>query len=315
MSIQFDQMNLGELTENLNPDDLTIETALHLFETVYMASRNLAQRTRAEYKEDVTQLVAFLTKRGISQLREVSLSHLQLFMAELDSRGLSGVTRRRKTASIKSWFNFLTTAGLLRHNPAQQLIPPEREYKEPRFLTTQEYRALLRACAHEIRDVTLIELLLQTGIRLSEAARLSIDDIELPTRINRDPANTGRMFIAGKGRKQRTLPLNFKACHAIKAWLAARPAIADPALFVTKFGQPMGERAIQRMVKKYMDEAGIKQASVHSLRHSFGTHHVAKGTDLKTVRDMLGHADLRSTSIYIATAKAAMKRDLQNNAL
>lgn len=296
-------------------EGLALERALVLFETVYMASRNLSARTRVEYKADLTQLTEFLRGRGIGRVEQISLAHLQAFLAHLDARGLTGVTRRRKTASIKALFGFLAASGLIRHNPARELIPPEREYKEPRFLSAQEYRALLRACAHETRDAAIIELILQTGIRLSEVARLSVYDVELPPRINRDPANTGSLFIQGKGRKQRTLPLNYKACRALKAWLAVRPNIPHPALFVTKFREPMGPRAIQRAVEKYLKEAGIANASVHSLRHTFATHHVARGTDLRTVQEALGHADLKTTSIYVSTAKEAMKRDLQDHAL
>ena len=243
------------------------------------------------------------------------MSHLQGFLAHLDERGLSGVTRRRKVSSMKALFGFLVDAEWVPHNPTRQLVPPEREYKEPRFLTSQEYRALLRACAHETRDAAIIELILQTGIRLSEVARLTTDDIELPPRINRDPENTGSIHIRGKGRKERTLPLNYKACRALKAWLGIRPEIEEPTLFVTKFREPMGPRAIQNVVEKYLDEAGIPNASVHALRHTFATHHVAKGTDLRSVQEALGHADLKTTSIYVSMAKEAMKRDMQDHAL
>ncbi len=121
------------------------------------------------------------------------------------------------------------------------------------------------------------------------------------------------MLVHGKGRKQRILPLNYKACRALKTWLNVRPHSESRALFLTKFSQPMSTRAIQRVVEKYLKEAGI--ASVHTLRHSFATHHVARGTSLKTVQEALGHADLKTTSIYVSTAMEAMKRDLQNNAL
>jgi integrase/recombinase XerD len=315
MAKLFDRAAVAELVGELGMDEMTFDGAIELFETVYMASRNLTARTREEYKRDVQQLADFLAQRSVKRPEQVSLAHLQAFLAELDAQGLTGVTRRRKTASIKAFFGFLVSSELVPHNPTLRLVPPEREYKEPRFLTTQEYRALLRACAHQTRDAAIIELILQTGIRLSEAARLTVRDIELPARINRDPDNTGSIFIQGKGRKSRTLPLNYKACRALKAWLNIRPDIDDPALFVTKFQEPMGERSIQNVVKKYLDEAGIKNASVHTLRHSFATHHVAKGTDLRTVQEALGHADLKTTSIYVSTAKEVMKRDLQNHAL
>ena len=306
---------ISEIADGISGRDLAWSGALELFETIYMASRNLAPRTRTEYRADVTQMAVFLRSRGVRRVRETHLAHLQAFLADLDARGLTGVTRRRKTASLKAFFKCLYALRLLAQDPAQPLVPPEREYAEPRFLTAQEYRALLRACAHETRDAALIELILQTGIRLSEAARLTVHAVELPLRINRDAANTGSLSIQGKGRKRRTLPLNYKACRALKAWLAIRPDIPDPALFVTKFRAPMGPRAIQRVVKKYLDEAGIRNASVHSLRHSFATHHVAQGTSLRTIQEALGHADLKTTSIYVSTAKEAMKRELQDHAL
>lgn len=305
----------GELLNTIRPDELTLATATRLFATEYMASRNFAQQTRVHYTSDLSQLVGFLEKQGIGKSADVRLSHLTAFLAELDRRGYSGVTRRRKTASIKSFFRFLKVYDLIANNPAEQLTPPERETREPRYLTTREYQALLRACSHHPRDAAIVELLLQTGIRLSEVARLAVTDIELPTRISRGPENTGSITIHGKGRKSRTLPLNYKACRALKAWLAVRPDINHPALFVTKFREPVGKQAIQRVVKKYLTEAGIRSASVHTLRHTFGTHHVVKGTNLKTIQEALGHESLNTTSVYISTAKAAMKRELQGNAL
>lgn len=314
---------MGSLFERLTSEvvgqyrvgELTWPQAIELFEAVYMASRNLAVRTRKEYRNDLTQLADFAAKAGADAPAEVGLSHLQAFLAHLDQQDLTGTTRRRKTSSIKAFFKYLQSAGLIKNNPALQLVPPEREYKEPRFLTTQEYRALLRACSHQTRDAAIIELILQTGLRLSEVSRLTTYDVELPPRINREPANVGKLYVHGKGRKNRTLPLNYKACRALKSWLVIRPDIPDPALFVTKFREPMGPRAIQRMVHGYMEEAGIRNASVHSLRHSFATHHVAKGTSLRTIQEALGHADLKTTSIYVSMAKEAMKRDLQQNAL
>jgi integrase/recombinase XerD len=150
---------------------------------------------------------------------------------------------------------------------------------------------------------------------LSEVARLTLNDIQLPAHITRDPANIGSVFVKGRGRRERTLYLNYKACRALKVWLADRPLTVTNALFVTKFLEPMRARGIQRVVEKYAKEARIDHASVSTLRHTFGTHHIAKGTDLRTVQEALGHADLKTTSVYLSTAKRAMQRDLQNNAL
>jgi site-specific recombinase XerD len=265
----------------------TLSEALKEYELVFMPSRNWAAKTRINYRNDITDLIRFLEGRGKTDPNRVDLQDLEAYMAELDRRGYTGTTRRRKISSIKSFFGFLKWYGYITNNVAEGLIPPAREYKEPRVLTTKEYQALLRACSHDIRDAAIIELLLQTGIRLSELARLTLDDIDLPKRVSRDPTNTGTLFVYGKGRKERTITLNYKACRALKAWLKIRPDVDSNSLFVSKFLEPMSPRAYEYIVKKYLEEAGIKGASVHTLRHTFATHHVAKGTSLRTVQEAL----------------------------
>lgn len=294
----------------------TLDQALALFEKVGMPARNLAARTREEYKNDLGDLIQFLEERGVEKIGDqLDLSHLETYLAELESRGLAASTRRRKTYSIKSFFRFLEGHGLIENNIATKLIPPKAPKREPRFLTELEYKALLRACSHHPRDAAVIELFLQTGIRLGELINLTTDDVKLPKRISRAPDNVGILNITRKGGDTVTIPLNYKACRALKTWLKVRPDVATDALFVTKFKESMGRRAVHRLVKKYLKEAGIKGASVHSLRHTFGTHHVAKGTDLKTLQETMGHADLSTTSLYVQLAKKAQRKALQEHAL
>lgn len=250
MSDLFDQNSIGELFSTGETRHLALDRAGEYFETMYMPSRNLAMRTRVEYKHDVHQLLEFLRRQGVSTVEQVGLRHLQSFFADLDAKGLTGITRRRKTASIRSFFSFLHTSAFIPHDPTLELIPPERENKEPRFLSVQEYQALLRACSYSPRDTAIIELILQTGMRLTEVVKLTTYDVELPARITRDPTNVGTIHILGKGRKNRTLPLNYKACRALATWLKMRPDIDAPALFVTKFREPMGPRG--REVLSYL---------------------------------------------------------------
>ena len=183
------------------------------------------------------------------------------------------------------------------------------------MLTEGEYKRLLEAVRHETRDAALVEVLLQTGMRLSELARLTLSDVELPAKISRDQGSVGSVRIFGKGRKERTVTLNWKACKAIKAYLAARPKVEDEHLFLTKFGRGMGPRAIQYRVERYLKEADIQGASVHTLRHTFATHMVKKGTKLDVVRQALGHQDLKTTSVYVDLAREVMDKELQANAL
>jgi len=293
----------------------TLEQGLNFFRTVGMPARNYAARTRKEYFNDLVDLVAFLTKRGITKLAQVELPALQSYQAEMDRRGYKASTRQRKTHTIKTWFKFLHQQGMVDDNVARQLIAPRPEKREPRFLSKEEYQRLLRACSHRPRDAAIIELLLQTGMRLSELAGLRLADIELPRRITKAPDNMGSARIRRKGNKEVTLPLNYKACQALKAWLKVRPNVDHDGLFVTKFKTAIKPRAIQYLVTKYLKEADIEGASVHSIRHTMATHHVAAGTDLKTVQETLGHADLATTAIYVSLAKEAQRQALQENAL
>jgi site-specific recombinase XerD len=127
-----------------------------------------------------------------------------------------------------------------------------------------------RVCSHHPGDAAIIEALLTTAMRLSELAKLTLSDVEIPKRITRDPDNTGSVRVTRKGRKTQLIPLNYKACQALDAYLKIRPEVDHEALFVTKFKEPMSPRAIQYRVQKYFIEAGIKGASVHTLRHTMG---------------------------------------------
>ena len=189
------------------------------------------------------------------------------------------------------------------------------------MLTEREYKWLLEAVRHETRDGAIVELLLQIGVRLSELARLEVGDVELPAwivapnRVTEDPGTTGAVRVQGKGRKQRTVTLNHKACKAVRAYPAIRPPVDDPRLFVTKFGRGIGPRAFENVVAKYLRLAGVEGASVHSLRHTFGTQHARRGTKPAVIRTALGHGSLATTSLDVDLAREEMERELQENAL
>jgi integrase/recombinase XerC len=296
---------------------LSLTNALVSYETTYLRARNLAPCTRAEYLTDLTDLIEFLeTQKHVRTIQEVVRPQLEAYLATLDSRGMAGSTRRRKVASIRSFFFYLEDAGLRVGDPARRLIPPAREHRTPRYLTEREYKALLDAVRHEPRDAAIVELLLQTGMRLSQLARLQVTDVDLPLKISKEPGNAGSVHILGKRRKERTVTLNWKACKALKAYFAVRPDDTDdPHLFLTKFKAGIGPRSIEAVVTKYLTEAGIQGASVHTLRHTFGTHTVKRGTRLNVVKEALGHSSLKTTSIYVQLAREDMDRQLQENAL
>lgn len=254
------------------------------------------------------------------QVDQVSLIHLTGFMAELDRRGLKPSTRKRKSFSIKTFFSFLEQHGYIEQNPAVRLIPPELPKTEPRFLSDEEYHTLL-AQVTNVRDRAIVMLFLQTGMRLSELVGLDLEHVELPRRVTKDPADVGIIRITRKRSKVETLPVNWKACEALKIWISERERLAKKknitttAVFVTKFGERMSQRSIQQMLHKYLKQAGIHGASVHSLRHTMATHYLAKGGDIKSVQEMLGHASLETTQLYVSLAKKVQRKMVQDLAL
>lgn len=296
--------------------DLTLREALEAYQTVHMPSRNFAERTRREYLNDLEDLVGFLERTGLKDVHEVQKRHLEAYQAELDRRGYAASTRRRKTASVRSLSSFLKRDGYVDNNIAETLSVPRAEQKQPRAVTEREYKDLVRACAHQTVDAAIIELLLQTGVRRSELSRLTLQDMELPARIQRNPGAVGVLHArAGKGRRDRYVPLNYKACRALKVYLKIRPDIEDDRVFLSKFRKPLGPRAFQNVVKRHLHEAGIAGASLHTLRHTFATHHVAKGTRVRAVQEALGHQDLKTTTMYVSLAREVMNKELQENAL
>ena len=274
---------------------ITVETlgqALAQFEIIGMPARNLAARTRREYSRDLREVLSYLEQSGTTRLDEVRLRDLEGYLADLDRRGLQGSTRNRKVHTLKTFFKWLVGQEFLMTNPAVQVVAPRAIKKEPRYLSEEEYRRLLRACSHHARDAAVVEVFLQTGMRLSELAHLTLTDIELPKRITRDIESMGSVRVQRKGGKVERIPLNYKACQALAAYLKVRPTVEHDGLFVTKFKTRMTTRSIEYMVSKYLAETGILHASVHTLRHTMATHHVARGTDLKTGQVTLGHASL-----------------------
>jgi len=295
--------------------EMKLQQALDEFKTVYLPARNYAFRTRKEYANDLRELVVFLGQLGISRVEDIALIHLERYLAYLDQKGYAGATRKRKTIAIRTFFGFLTQEGYITNDVSRRLNTPHAEYKLPRVLTRAEYQRLIDACAGYPRDTAIVVLLLQTGIRLSELVRLTSGDIELPED-NAADQNFGQLrVLGGGGRKDRIVPLNSKACQALRNYLKTQPENQLHHLFYNRDGSASGPRGIQKRLHKYFTQLEILGASVHTLRHTFGIHHAAKGTDIKTLQDVMGHSDVRNTEIYLSIAKELHWNDLEENAL
>jgi len=290
--------------------EITIKKALFDYKTVYMPYRNFAERTREEYLNDLEDFAEVLEKAGIHFVRQLGLPAIERYVARLEQKGFASVTRKRKVVAIRSFLSFLHQEGYIDTNIASKVILPFIDSATPHVLTQAECDRLRKVCSESLRDRAIIELLLQTGIKLSELTRLTLDDIEL----NRK--QTGFMRVRGsRGKKERIIPLNTKATSALKDYLDERKEETNSTLFLNRFGEALGERGVQKMLRKYIKRADIGNVTTSTLRHTFGTQHIAKGTSLKTVQEVMSLKDIRSTAVYRSLAKEVISRELQDNSL
>ena len=300
---------------------LSFGEALGVFASSYMPACDLSLRTQEEYSRDLEDLAGFLRRQSINDWAAVTLPHLEEFLAELERRGLKPSTCRCRVFAIKAFFTFLECQSAISQNPTRYLIPPTPPTSEPRVLVQTEYMALLETITH-VRDRAIVMLFLQTGIRLSELVGLKMSDLDLPELLPGISPITGTLRVTRRHDQVELLPVNWKAVQALEAWLQRREELAKQkkwltdALFVSKLGTRLSQMAIQLLMRKYLDQAGIRQASVHTLRHTMATHYLAKGGDIGAVQGMLGYSEVETTQqLYEEPAKRMQRRMVQELAL
>jgi len=289
--------------------EITLKKALEDYTTIYMPYRNFAGRTRVEYQNDLTNFIEFAEKSGVIQAKEVGLPIIERFVAGLEQKGYSSLTRKRKVVTIRSFLSFLYQDGYIHANIGSRIILPFTETTTPNILTQGECDRLRVACADSPRDRAIIELLLQTGIKLSELTRLTVSDIDLD---KSDRAGEKRLgfvrVLGGRGKKERMVPLTENTSFTIKNYLRVRENAGNNNLFLNRFGEPISDRGVQKMLRKYLKRAGIGNATIHTLRHTFGAYHLAKGTSLKTIKNLMGFTDSRSTKVYRSLAQNVLQK-------
>src|SRR6266498_227275 len=295
--------------------EMTLQEALDEYKNVYMAYRNFAERTRVEYLNDLEDLTAFMAKTGILHVKDLGLPIIERYVAHLEQKEFASSTRKRKVVVIRSFLSFLYQDRYITTDIAKKVILPFTESSVPHILTQTECDQLRNACANSVRDRAIIELLLQTGIKLSEITHLTLNDVQLANPSETEERKTEFIRISGRGKGERIIPLNTKARLALSNYLGIKKDTGTRILFLNRFGEPLGERGVQKMLKRYLKRAGIDGASIHTLRHTFGVQHLAKGTSLKTIQDVMGLKDARSTLVYQLFAKDVVIREMQNNAL
>jgi len=272
---------------------LDLKTAHRQF-VEHLESRRRAHATIVAYSKDIEQLVAFLTNAGKKDILTVSREELEAFLKKLAADSYTPKSISRKINSMKTFYRFLKTTGVMTIDPASDIEHPKYDVKPPRILSKLEYRALRDACRGDVRTHAIVELFLQTGLRIGELANLSLNDMH----------ETELHVAAQEGHIERMVPLNRAGREALDAWLKVRAAGAkSQALFITKTGRPLLIRNIRTAIDRYFKVAGIEDAKVNDLRHTFIAHHLMSGTPITTISKLVGHKRLSTTEKYLEFIK------------
>ncbi len=288
-----------------------MQTAIARFLRYLQVERNAADLTIKSYREDLKSLAEYLGGEDGQPPKPSELTPLDLrgYVAALHQAGYAKSSVSRRLASLRSFFRFAQREGLCENNPAKPLRNPRRDRRLPHFLTSDEIARLLEAPeAAEplgLRDRAMLETMYSAGLRVSELVGINDGDLDM---------DGGLVRVRGKGRRERLSPIGSFARRAIRRWLKKRtlsPKVAsgpDAPVFVNKFGRRLTTRSVARMLEKYLKQTGLDQrTSPHTLRHSFATHLLDRGADIRSVQELLGHKSLVTTQIYTHVSTAGLR--------
>lgn len=283
-----------------------MDSFVDLFLHFLLVEKGAAANTIAAYSRDLARYLHFLGERAPGEIRP---SDVASYLAQLKSEGIAPRSRARALSALRMLHRFLVTEGYCELNPTSIIEAPKGVMRLPAVLSCKEVEALLASPldtgAGELRDKAMLELLYATGLRVSELVGLKLGEVNL---------GAGYLMTIGKGDKERLVPIGDSACEAVGRYLKeARGELlksgASPRLFLSRLGEGMTRQAFWNIVKKRVLQAGVRTGiSPHTLRHSFATHLLENGADLRSVQIMLGHADLSSTQIYTHVTRERLKR-------
>ncbi|HCG39496.1 MAG TPA: tyrosine recombinase XerC [Pseudomonas sp.] len=259
------------------------------------SARQLSGHSLDGYRRDLNKLLTYCERENIVEWNALQGRHLRQLVGELHRQGQSSRSVARLLSSVRGLYRYLNQEGLCQHDPATGLSAPKGERRLPKLLDTDRAMQLLDGGVEDdfigLRDQAMLELFYSSGLRLSELVSLNLDQLDLPA---------GMVRVLGKGNKVRELPVGRKAREALQAWLPVR-ALANPAdgaVFIGQQGRRLGARAVQVRVR----QAGVRELGQHlhphMLRHSFASHLLESSQDLRSVQELLGHADIGTTQIY-----------------
>ena len=287
---------------------ITLEKGLATFLNA-LSGKNRSAATVRAYQTDILQFIAFLHANNVSiqTPSEVEKIDVMEYLSHCAKRELTGIARARKLSALREYFRFLEGVGMIAKSPTTGIETPKREKNGRQVLRADEYTKMLSLAGANPRDYAVLQVFLQTGIRVSELAHLRTTDIDFIK-----PSIT----VRGKGSVEREIALEKKGIHALRSYLAVRPESLSKRVFLNYQGEPISERGIRKLVVKYRKEAGItKKASCHTLRHTFATCKAEKGVPAYQLQQWLGHANLNTTQIYIHLGKQNARKIMQDTSI
>jgi len=286
---------------------------LHAFMEYVRLERNYSNHTVQEYEKDIKQFLSFLDIEGVSELNEVEYIHARLYVTKLYEEKLARTSISRKISSIRSYYKFLHKEYNIPDDAFQSLFHPKKEKKLPHFFYEEEIRQLFEGNrgtdSLSIRNIAILELLYATGIRVSELTAIELRHID---------SGYGVVRVMGKGRKERYVPVGDYALAAIDDYLVnSRPKLMKKTthsfLFVNSRGEHLTTDGIRYILNQMLKKASITSTIYpHMLRHTFATHLLNNGADLRSVQELLGHSSLSSTQIYTHVTKEHLRKTYMN---
>jgi integrase/recombinase XerD len=287
---------------------IAMETQLDLYLDYLTVERGLAPNTRASYSADLQKFLSYVKDRGVSDWSLVRYSEVMGFLSQSQEQGLAPRSRARLLSALRGFFKFMVRDGHLRESPVANLASPRLRRQLPSVLSVAEVERILARPNPELplgqRDAAMLEILYGTGLRVSELVALTLGRVNL---------EVGFLVVLGKGSKERIVPAGEAATEAVRSYLKeSRPRLLKgrmtETLFVTNRGGAMTRQGFWKLLKKYGREAGLKKKlTPHILRHSFATHLLERGADLRSVQMMLGHADISTTQLYTHVARERLR--------
>ncbi len=287
---------------------MTEQNYLVQFTNFLQIEKGLSKNTLSAYRTDLLQYLQFLSSIN-KDIHTVTVDDISEYLLELKQKRYSSATIYRKTAAIVQFHKFLISEEITQNNPIEFLSRPKLYRKLPEVLTVEEVTKLLdnipKKRFNDIRNKAMLELMYAAGLRVSEVVNIKFENLDLDTKFVR---------VEGKGGKERIVPINDKCVKSIKEWLKFRQKLFLPEesknyVFVSKNKKPITRIAFWQQLKKYISQLGIeKNVSPHTLRHSFATHMLRYGADLRIVQELLGHSNISTTQVYTHVDKSHLKQ-------